>query len=266
MRAWPGSGTVCARSVAMADIRFSVLGPLAVTADGRPVTLGGSKQRALLALLVLHVNETLSTDRLVDELWGDRPPATATKTVRVHVSRLRRSLAVGDGAASGVVVTRKLGYELCVDAERVDATRFEELFAEGVRGLADSVPQRAEVALEQALSLWRGAPLSDLAHEPFALAHIGRLENLRLAALEALIEAKLACARYDEALARLDTLIAEHPYRERFRAQQMVALYRADRQAESLQAYRDACSALMSDLGIEPGERLRSLERAILAQ
>ena len=125
-------------------------------------------------MLVLHVNETLSTDCLIDELWGDRPPATATKTVRVHVSRLRKSLAAGDGAASAVVVTRELGYALCVDAEQIDATRFDRLYAEGVRGLADGVAERAEIWLERALSLWRGAPLSDLAHEPFALAHIGR--------------------------------------------------------------------------------------------
>src|SRR3954463_11957957 len=115
---------------------FRILGPLEVLAEGRVVRVGGGKQRALLALLLLHVNETLSTDRLIDELWGDRPPATARKTVRVHVSRLRKSLAAGDGAASAVVVTRELGYELSMDAEHIDATRFDQLYAEGAHGLA----------------------------------------------------------------------------------------------------------------------------------
>ncbi len=221
---------------------FRILGPLEVVDDGAALALGGSKQRALLALLVLHANETLSAGRLIDELWGERPPVTATKALRVHVSRLRKTLP------EPVLLTRGSGYELSVDAERIDVCRFERLVREG--------------RFEQALALWRGEPLADIAHEPFVAAHAARLTDMRLAALEQLIDAKPA----EESIGLLEALIAEHPYRERFRGQLMVALYRSGRQADALQAYRDARAALVDDLGIEPGEHLRELERAILAQ
>jgi DNA-binding SARP family transcriptional activator len=227
-------------------MEFRILGPLEVVHDGASLALGGSKQRALLALLVLHANETLSASRLIDELWGERPPVTATKALRVHVSRLRKTLA------EPVLITRGSGYELSVDPEMIDAYRFERLVREGQS--------------EQALALWRGEPLADIAHEPFVSAHAARLTDLRISALEQLIEAKLALGAHEESIGRLEALIAEHPYRERFRGQLMVALYRSGRQADALQAYRDARRALVDDLGIEPGEHLRELERAILAQ
>jgi DNA-binding SARP family transcriptional activator/tetratricopeptide (TPR) repeat protein len=245
-------------------MEFRILGPLEALEEGRVVTLGGGKQRALLAVLLLHANETLTTDRLIDELWGENPPATAAKTIQVRIARLRRALA-GNGSA-GVVVTRGHGYQLKLDPERLDARRFERLVAEGRSELAAGRPARAASMLERALSLWRGPPLADLAYEPFAQREIARLDDLRAAALEQLIEAKLALGRHAEVVGQLETLIAEHPYRERLRAQLMLALYRSERQADALQAYQDARRTLVEELGIEPGERLRELERAILAQ
>ena len=246
---------------------FRILGPLEVLDEGRAITISGRRQRALLVLLLLHANETLSTDRLIDELWGERPPAGAAKTVQVQISRLRKALLGGGGdGAAGLVVTRARGYELRLDPERVDVHRFERLAAEGRSELAGGHPEGAIAALERALSLWRGPPLVDLAREPFAQAEVARLEDLRLAALEQLIDARLALGGHAEVIGELDSLIARHPYRERLRAQQMLALYRSDRQAEALQAYQDARRTLVEELGIEPGERLRDLERAILAQ
>ncbi len=242
-------------------MEFRILGPVEAVEGGHAVPLGGSKQRALLTLLLLHANETISTHRLIDELWGERPPATAAKTVQVHVSRLRKALD-----DPSLLLTREHGYTLAIDPEALDANRFERLVGEGSRELAAGRPDDALPALTSALSLWRGAPLSDLAHEPFAQAEIGRLEELRLAALEQLTEAKLALGRHAEVVGRLETLIAEHPYRERLRAQLMLALYRSDRQADALRAYQDARRTLVEELGIEPGQRLRDLEQAILAQ
>ena len=246
---------------------FRILGPLEVLDEGRPIALGGSKQRALLALLLVHANETLSTDRLIDELWGEHPPAKAAKTVQMQLSRLRKALAgeAGSGSA-GVVVTRERGYELVLDPERLDAHRFERLVAEGRSELAADRPERAVAALEGALSLWRGAPLAELAYEPFAQREIARLDDLRVDRPGALIEAKLALGGHAEVVGQLEALIGEYPYRERLRAQLMLALYRSDRQADALQAYQDARRTLVGELGIEPGERLRELERAILAQ
>jgi len=241
---------------------FRILGPLEVLDEGREVALGGSKQRALLAVLVLHANETLSTDRLIEELWGEHPPATAAKTVQVHVSRLRKALA----RAGDLIVTRERGYRLELDPDRLDARRFERLLARARDELAADRPQPAAAALDEGLALWRGEPLADLAYEPFAQREVARLADLRAAALELQIDARLALGGHTEVIGQLEALIGEHPFRERLRAQLMLALYRADRQADALQAYQDARRKLVEELGIEPGERLRELERAILAQ
>jgi DNA-binding SARP family transcriptional activator/tetratricopeptide (TPR) repeat protein len=246
---------------------FRILGPLEVLDEGGAVALGGSKQRALLALLLLHANETLTTDRLIDELWGERAPASAVKAVQVRVSRLRKALEGESGNGGvGVVETREHGYRLHIDPDSLDAHRFERLIAEGRSELAAGRPKRAASMLETALSLWRGAPLTDLAYEQFAQLEIGRLNDMRVAALEQLVEAKLAVGSHAEVVGQLEPLIAEYPYRERLRAQFMIALYRGDRQADALQAYQDARKQLVDELGIEPGERLRKLEQAILAQ
>ena len=244
-----------------------MLGPLEVLAEGRPITLAGSKQRALLALLLMHANETLGTDRLVDELWGERPPANAAKTVQMQISRLRKALAgePGDVAASPLM-TRERGYELRIDPDRLDSQRFELLVGQGRDELAGGNPEGVVSTLERALSLWRGAALGELAYEPFAQREIARLDDLRVAALEQLIEAKLQLGGHAEVVGQLEALISDHPYRERLRAQLMLALYRSDRQADALQAYQEARRTLVEELGIEPGERLRELERAVLAQ
>jgi DNA-binding SARP family transcriptional activator len=248
-------------------MEFRILGPLEALEEGRAVKLGASKQRALLALFLLHANETLSADRLIDELWGERPPPTAAKTVQVYVSRLRKALAGGEGNGSaGGVATREHGYELSLDPERFDAHRFERLLAEGRGALAAGRPERAAATLEEALSLWRGPPLADLAYERFAQREAARLDELRLDALEVLIDAKLALGAHAEVIGRLEALVAGHPYRERPRGQLMLALYRSGRQAEALAAYQDARRTLVDELGIEPGRSLRELERAILRQ
>src|SRR5918992_835729 len=242
---------------------FRILGPLEALDGRQRVALGGSKRRAVLALLLLHANETLSTDRMIDDLWGEHPPAAAAKTLQVHISRLRKALG---GGSADVVVTREHGYELQLDPEHLDANRFERLVSEGRSELDAGRPQTAMPALEQALSLWRGPPLADLAYEAFAQREIARLEDLHGAAIELLIEAKLVLGRHVEVIGQLESLVDEHPYREGLRAQLMLALYRADRQADALQAYQDARRMLVEELGIEPGERLRALETAVLAQ
>jgi DNA-binding SARP family transcriptional activator/class 3 adenylate cyclase len=244
---------------------FRILGPLEALEGGAPVSLGGSKRRAVLALLLLHANETLSTDRLIEELWAERPPAAAAKSVQVHISRLRRALAGGAGAGD-ILVTREHGYQLLVDTERIDARRFERLLADGRAALAAGDPEAALAGLELALSLWRGQPFADLAYEPFVQGEAARLEDLRVAAVEQLAEAKLTVGRHEEVIGQLERLIDDYPYREGLRAQLMLALYRADRQADALQVYQEARKTLVEELGIEPGERLRDLERAVLAQ
>jgi DNA-binding SARP family transcriptional activator len=247
-------------------MEFRILGSLEVLDEEHRVAVRGDKQRALLALLVIHANETLSTERLIDELWEERPPASAGKTVQVHVSRLRRALERPGADDGDLVATRKHGYELRVNRDSVDSLRFARLIAEARGELAAGRFERATSLLEAAMSLWRGPPLAEFASERFAQAESARLDELRVGALEELVEAKLALGGHAEVVGELGALIAEHPYRERLRSQLMLALYRCDRQAEALQAYQDARRKLVEELGIEPGERLRDLERAILAQ
>ena len=235
-------------------MEFRLLGPLEVTEHGRSLALGGVKQRSLLAVLLLNANQVVSADRLIDELWGDAPPPTAAKSLQVHVSRLRKEL--GDGR----LATRTPGYVLYVDPSELDLARFERLVGEA----NGSDPRSAGEKLREALGLWRGPALADLAYEPFAQTDIARLEELRLAAIEQRTEADLAGGRHAELVGELETLVAEHPLRERLRYQLMLALYRSGRQAEALEAYRDARRALSQELGLEPSEELKQLERSIL--
>jgi predicted ATPase/DNA-binding SARP family transcriptional activator len=244
---------------------FRILGPIEVISEGRAVSLGGSRQRALLGLFLIRANETLSIDRLMDELFGGRAQAPSAKAMHVQISRLRKSLAAHAGG-DGVIVTRGSAYELTIDPGQLDAHRFERLVAEGGQELAAGRPGPAAAALERALALWRGAPLADLAYERFTQSEIARLDELRLGAIEQHVDAELALGHHADVVGRLPGLIEENPYRERLRAQLMLALYRCDRQADALQAFQDARRALVDDLGIEPGERLRDLERAVLAQ
>ena len=224
--------------------------------------LGSPKQRALLGLFLVHANETMQRDRLIEELWGDAAPKTVKAVLNVYLSRLRRLLA--DGSDEQLLLTRAAGYVLSVRPEELDARRFETLLERGRRELASGNAERASATLRDALALWRGPPLADLTFEAFAQSEIARLEELRLTALEARIEADLALARHDSLVAELETLVAAHPYREGLRAQLMLALYRSGRQAEALETYRRARRAFSEELGIDPGSRLQELERAIL--
>src|SRR5215207_4600690 len=241
---------------------FLILGPLKATRGDRTLALGSPKQRALLAFLLLHANELVPRDRLIEELWGDAAPATVNAVLNGYLSKVRRVLADGNGVE--VLATQAPGYVLRVPAERLDARRFEALLEQGREALGLGDAQQAAAILRAALSLWRGPPLADLAYEPFAQTEIRRLEELRLAALEDRIEADLALGRHDALVAELDTLVAQNPYRERLQGQLLLALYRSGRQAEALDAYRRARRTFADELGIDPGPRLQELERSIL--
>jgi len=235
---------------------FRILGPLEVHDGTQMLPLGGAKQRALLALLLLHANEVVSAERLLDDLWGESQPASGAKALHVYVSQLRKVL--GDAR----VLTRAPGYALQLDPEELDLTRFQRLREQA----ATAQPNDAATILRDALSLWRGAPLADVAYESFAQSEIARLEELRTAALEQRIEVDLTLGRHAELIGELEALTREHPHRERLQAQLLVALYRSGRQAEALTAYQDARRRLVEELGIEPGKSLRELHQAILRQ
>lgn len=247
-------------------MEFGILGPLEVVREGVPLTLGGAKQRALLAILLLDVGRVVSVDRLVDELWGDDPPEGARHALRVHVSQLRKAL--GDGAVLGqrILATRSPGYVLQIDPEHVDAQRFGRLAAEGHQALSEGLFARASALLTQALQVWRGSPLADLAPSPFVSREAPRLEELRLAALEARIDADLALGRHESLVGELRGLVAEQPFRERIRGQLMLALYRSGRQTDALSAYRDGQALLAEEIGVDPSPDLQRLAQAILHQ
>ena len=233
---------------------FRLLGPLeAVDADGEPLTIGGQKQRAVLALLLLRANHVVSTDFLIDSLWGENPPRTATTSLQNSISALRK--LVGPSA----LVTRSPGYMLLLEDDDLDLTRFERLVAEA-RSLE---PEDRAEKLREALALWRGDPLSDAGFEPAVEAEIRRLEELRLATMEDRIDADLACARYGEVVPELVSLIARHPLRERLRAQLMLAHYHSGRQDDALRVYQDLRQAL-AELGLEPSPQLQELHLKIL--
>jgi DNA-binding SARP family transcriptional activator len=237
-------------------MEFRILGPLEVVDNGRLLPLGGARQRALLTALLLRANQVVSTDQLLDEVWSDEPPASGVRVVQVYVSQLRKVLGVG------VIETRAPGYVLVAEPNTLDLQRFEALVGEARK----AEPPAAAAKLRDALALWRGAPLGDVAYHSFAQTEIGRLEELRLLALEARIEADLRLGRHADVVGELEALVAEHPLRERLRAHLMQALYGAGRQAEALEAYQQARSILVEELGIEPGRELRDLEQAILRQ
>ena len=237
-------------------MEYRVLGPLEVIDDDVVVALNAAKPRALLAMLLLRANEFVSNDRLIDDLWEDKPPATAGKVLQTYISQLRRTLG------QEVIETGPGGYRLRVDPERVDLLRFRRLVADGRGGEREEVASR----LREALALWRGEPLVEFSHQAWARGEAERLDAVRLDAVERRIEADLAAGRDRELIDELETLVGAHPLRERARAQLMLALYRAGRQADALAAYRAAREASVESLGLEPGARLRDLERAILHQ
>ena len=241
-------------------LEFRLLGPLAVLIEGRPISLGGDRQRTLLVLLLLRANEAVSRDRLIDDLWGSEPPATSGNALAAIVARLRRVLP------GEVLLTTQGGYELSIEPEAIDLHRFERLVEEGRSAQVDAELNRASELLRSALALWRGPALADFTYEAFAQPAITRLEELRLAALESRIDVDLALGRQLDLVGQLQGLVLEHPLRERLRGQLMLALYRSGRQAEALEAYRDGRRAFVEELGIEPNPALQELEGAILRQ
>jgi DNA-binding SARP family transcriptional activator/pimeloyl-ACP methyl ester carboxylesterase len=239
-------------------MEFRVLGPLEAVVDGRPVALGGTKQRALLARLVLDGGRTVAAERLVDDLWGETPPDTARKMIQVYVSRLRKLLP------ENTLQTRPSGYQLTIPPGSLDLDRFETRRAAGRAALEQGRYEEAAHELRHALALWRGPALAEFTNEPFAQTEGARLDALRTAALEERIQAELELGKPADAIPELETLVAQHPLREQLRAQQMLALYRAGRQAEALAVYQDTRRVLADELGIQPSETLRDLERRIL--
>src|SRR5215472_11294707 len=235
---------------------FRILGPLEVWEGERQIELGGPKRRAVLAYLVLHANEVVAVDRLVDQLWGEKAPRNAAGALHTHVSRLRKELG------PEVVARQAWGYVLRIEPGGLDLERFERLTAE-----AENCPASERAAkLREALGLWRGPPLEDLAFEPALAREISRLEELRLTVLENRIDADLEAGNQAGLVGELEALIAEYPLRERLRGQLILALYRCGRQAEALEVYRETRRVLADELGLEPSPELRELERAILQQ
>jgi YVTN family beta-propeller protein len=241
-------------------MEYRILGPLEVLDQGHLLALGGHRQRAILALLLLHANEVVSTDRLLDDLWGAEPPESGSKAVHVLVSQLRKSLQAGSGA-DGVLATQSPGYVLHVREGELDRERFERL-VEQASG-EDNAGKRAAL-LREALGIWRGPPLADLSYEDFAQSAIARLTEARLAALQERIDADLAIGRHAALTGELEGLVRENPLRERLRGQLMLALYRSGRQADALTVYQDGRRMLIEELGVEPSPELRTLQRRIL--
>ena len=257
---------------------FRILGSLEVCDRDRTVRLGGDKQRALLAVLLLHANEVVSADRLIDDLWGARPPPAALKALQAHISRLRKALDAKGGAllddngdqspegSDRVLITRGHGYLLRVARGELDLDRFRASVEEGREALAAGEAGRAAAILRAGLALWRGPPLAEFAYQAFAQTAIAELDDLHLSALEERVEADLALGRQRDLVGELTSLVHQSPLRERLRGQLMLALYRSDRQAEALQVYQEFRRALSEQLGLDPSPGLQRLEVAILGR
>jgi DNA-binding SARP family transcriptional activator len=245
--------------VETAQAQFRILGPLEVADHGRALPLSSGKASALLARLLLDVNQTVSMDAIVDSLWGEHVPASAIKMVQVHVSQLRKLLP------DGMLRTRAPGYVLEVAAEAVDLAQLERLRAEARGALADGDPATAAARLRAGLSLWRGTALAEFS-EPFAAAQAAHLEELRIACVEDRIDAELALGQHADLVGELRLLTAGHPLRERLRCQLMLSLYRAGRQAEALGVYHEFRATLLEQLGVEPSPVMNELQRKVLTQ
>ena len=239
-------------------MRVRILGPFQVEDGGRRIAIGGVRQRAVLADLVLHANEVVPSEQLLVELWGEDAPASAANALQAAISRLRRVLPAGR------LITAAPGYMLRIFPAELDVAQFGQLIFEGRDALAAGAAPEAVQLLDQAMTLWRGPPLIDFRYEPFAQAEIARLEELQLACLEERNEANLALGSAGALTAELGRMATDHPLRERLRGQLMLALYRSGRQADALETYRQFRSMLMEDLGLEPSSALRELQAAIL--
>jgi DNA-binding response OmpR family regulator len=245
---------------------FRLLGQVEAWRDGHRLELGGRKQRALLAALLVRCGRVVALEQLIDDLWPDDPPARAAATIQVFVSSLRRVLEPerARGEAARVLVTTSPGYLVDVDPDSVDAHAFSRIVGEGRTALDGDDPERAADLLRAADALWHGPALADVTGMPFARIEATRLAELRLSAVEDRVDAELALGRHVALVAELDDLVARHPLRERLRAQLMLALYRSGRQATALEVYRAGRRLLHDELGLEPGARLRELEHAVL--
>jgi DNA-binding SARP family transcriptional activator len=243
-------------------MEFGILGPLEVRRDGVPIEVPGTRQRAVLAVLLLNANQVVSTERLLNEVWGEDLPSAGGTALRVRVSQLRGALAP-DG---DVIATRSPGYVINLAPDQLDVHRFERHLREADRALARDDAAAAAATLEEALALWRGPALADFPYEGFAQGAIRRLEELRMSAREQHIGAQLALGGHPRLLAELQELVSAHPLRERLWAHLMLALYRDGRQAEALETYRRARKTLAEEVGIEPSAELRALEHSILNQ
>ena len=248
-------------------MEFGVLGPLQVRSDGRPVQVGAPMQRTLLAALLLHANQVVAAEQLIDHLWDQAPPPSARSTLQNYILRLRRLLPERPERAAGqLLVTRVPGYLLQLRPGELDLDRFQRLVADARASTTQGQTERAASLLRDALALWRGPPLCDVASETLRRLHLPRLEDQRLGALEARSDAELGLGLHAELTGELHGLVDEQPLRERFRAQLMLALYRCGRQAEALEVYRSTWRLLSDELGIQPGPELRRLEHAILRE
>jgi predicted ATPase/DNA-binding SARP family transcriptional activator/tetratricopeptide (TPR) repeat protein len=246
----------------VAIVEFRILGSVEVANGGLVKDLGGLRERTLLARLLLAAGQVVSADRLAEDLWAGRPPEHYMATLRVYISRLRRAL--GDGSAA--VITQPPGYRITLGRSELDADRFARLAAAAREDLAAGRPEVAAAGLREALGLWRGPALSDVADFAFAQADAARLEEARMAAVEDRVEADLACGRHASLVSELDGLVAGHPLRERLCGQRMLAFYRCGRQADALQAYQNLRARLADELGIDPTPALQRLQQAILRQ
>ena len=246
------------------DLEFGVLGPVEVFESGRNLPLGGPKQRAVLADLILNTGTVISTARLIDDVWGDASPATAGHTVEAYIARLRRVLR--DGSRPEVLLTRPAGYLLDIEPGHVDALRFGRLVNEGTAAAGRGDHEQASALLRAGLVLWRGQALADVTDAPFARAAAARLTDQQVLALERRIDCDLQLGRAQDLIPELEALVAGHPYHEPFHRQLMLALYRSGRQSDALGAFRRARDLLAGELGIEPGPDLRRTEQAILRQ
>jgi DNA-binding SARP family transcriptional activator len=247
-------------------LQFKVLGPLEVVDGGERLALGGPKQRAVLAVLLLDANRVVPSSQIIERVWGEDPHERAANTLQVYISNLRKIIDPDKRAAESRLRTQPPGYELRVADDELDLLRFEQDVAAARALAAADRPTEAADRFRQALALWRGEPLSDLSGEGFATSLTLRIAERRVAVLEDRIDVDLALGRHREVIGDLDDAIRDHPYRERLRAQRMLALYRSGRQAEALQSYQQARELLLDELGIDPGAELQELERAILRQ
>ena len=238
-------------------MQFQILGPCEVYQDGSPLLLGGAKQRALLAALLLDEGRVVSADRLIDDLWGEEAPLQARHNLQELVSQLRKSLKRFTGT-DGRIVTRPTGYMIEVAPGELDLDLFESLVSEGRASSSTGDLSTAVAKITEALTLWQGPPLADLAFEGFAQQEIARLEELRMSVVEERVVLDLDLGRHADVIGELQSYVEANPLRERLREQLMLALYRSGRQAEALETYQDARKVLTEELGLDPSPALRN--------